>query len=305
MPDRGLVKTPEDPVEVSRTLATADGVVIGYRLWRPGSPRRVLVLLHGVASNLSRWSELVRATSLRDSWDLLRLDLRGYATSNHRGRLDLDVWCADLAAVLEREACPPAVVAGHCLGACVAVELARRRPDRVSGLILVDPIVREALVGPLRRVALLRPLLVPLVGMLRGLNALGLRRRHLPPLDLERLDQETRAAMAADGAGELTRRYASPWEDLRTTSTATYLQSLMAVSRGIPDLSGVRVPVLALIAADGVLSDRVITERVLAGFPHCRVRRVDARHWIPTERPVELREAVEAWCGELARGGRP
>src|SRR5437773_4928965 len=38
-----------------------------FRSWRPGGPRPTLVLLHGLASNLTRWSELVAHTSLRRS----------------------------------------------------------------------------------------------------------------------------------------------------------------------------------------------------------------------------------------------
>ncbi|HLE45160.1 MAG TPA: alpha/beta hydrolase [Methylomirabilota bacterium] len=261
----------------------------------------MLVLLHGLASNMTRWSELVATTGLRDSWDLLRLDLRGYGTSLHRGRLGLDLWCADLAAILEREQCPPAVVTGHCLGASVAVELARRRPERVAALVLIDPVVREALAGPLRRIAALRALLVPLAGLVRGGAALGLHRRRLPPLDLEALDREMRAALASGAARAVAERYASPWEDLRTTATATYLQSLIAVSRGLPDPARVRVPVLALLASGGALSDPAVTERALAAFPRCHVARIEAEHWIPTERPDEMRRAIEAFCRELEK----
>jgi len=297
---RAFDADPHEPArEVARTLTTADGAVVGYRLWRPGPPRRVLVLLHGLASNLTRWSEFVASTSLRDTWDLLRLDLRGYGTSLYRGRVGPDVWCADLGAVLAREGCPPAVVVGHCLGASVAVELARRRPEQVAALILIDPVVREALTGVLRRVARLRALLVPLAWGLRGLAALGLHRRRLPSLDLAELDRETRAALAAGGLGALAERYASPWEDLETTPAATYLQSLLVVSRGLPDLAGLRVPVLALLASGGALSDPGLTERAFAALAHGRVVRLEAEHWIPTERPEEMRRAIETWCREL------
>ena len=299
MRDRPGRRPPESPLETARTLTAPDGAVLGYRLWRPGAPRRVLVLLHGLASNMTRWSELVATTGLRDSWDLLRLDLRGYGTSLHRGRLGLDLWCADLAAILEREQCPPAVVTGHCLGASVAVELARRRPERVAALVLIDPVVREALAGPLRRIAALRALLVPLAGLVRGGAALGLHRRRLPPLDLEALDREMRAALASGAVRAVAERYASPWEDLRTTATATYLQSLIAVSRGLPDPAGVRVPVLTLLASGGALSDPAVTERALAAFPRCRLVRLEAEHWIPTERPDEMRRAIEGFCREL------
>lgn len=288
-------------VDTARALTRPDGVVLGYRLWRPGPPRRVLVLVHGLASNLTRWSELVARTRLREGWDLLRPDLRGFGTSLDRSRLGLDVWAADLAALLAHEACPPAVVAGHCLGAAVAVEFARRHPTGAAALILIDPLVREALRGPLRWLTTLEPLAVPLVRCLRGLNRLGLHRRRLAPLDLQRLDQEVRAAMAGDRAA-LVRRYASPWEDLRTTATVSYLQGLLVTARGLPDLAGVRVPVLALLASGGAIADPAVTARVLARHPTCRIQRVEATHWIPTEAPEALREAIEAFCHEIDPG---
>jgi pimeloyl-ACP methyl ester carboxylesterase len=257
------------------------------------------VLLHGAASNLSRWSELVPGTSLRDSWDLLRVDLRGFGSSVYRGRVSLEGWAADLAAILAAEACPPAVVVGHCLGASVAVEFARRHATRVAGLVLIDAILRDALAGPLRRVARLRPLLEPALWLLCGLNAVGLRRRRLPPLDLERLDQEVRAAMGAQGVTALAHRYASPREDLKTTPSVIYLQSLLVTSAGLPDLAAVSVPVLALVASSTLLGDPAVTERTLRAHPGCRVQRVPAVHWIPTERPDELRRAIDAWCRDL------
>ena len=94
--------------------------MVAYRLWRPGGPRRVVVLLHGLASNATRWSELVAHTSLRADWDLLRLDLRGNGASVWRGRLGMREWCADLAEILDAEGCARGVLVGHCLGANVA-----------------------------------------------------------------------------------------------------------------------------------------------------------------------------------------
>ena len=264
----------------------------------------MLVLLHGLASNLTRWAEFVRTTSLRASWDLLRLDLRGYGRSSPRGRIGHDVWCADLAAVLDAEGYARAVVAGHCLGANLAVEFARRHPDRVAALVLIEPMPAEALRGGLRAAAALRPLIGPLAGLFRALNALGLRRRALLPLDLEALDRETRAALAAPGAaGVALRRHASLWADLRSTSVATYLQSLLAVSQGLPDLSTMSAPVLTLLSTGGALADPAITARCLAALPAARIVWLDAQHWIPTERPDEMRRAIEEWCAALdARG---
>ena len=287
-------------LDTARTLRASDGAVIAYRLWRPGPPRQVLVLLHGLASNMTRWSEFVARTTLRDSWDLLRVDLRGQGLSVQRGRIGMAEWCGDLAAILEAEGYPHAVVAGHCLGANIAVEFAARYPRKTSGLVLIEPMLPEALTGQMRRIARLRPLFGPAVSLIRALNALGIHRRRLAPLDLEELDRETRARIAGGGSAEaLLERYASPLLDLRTTASGAYLQALIAVGDRLPDLSGIRTAVLALLSTGSAFSDPMITERLLAEFPDCQVVKLDARHWIPTEQPDAMRRAIEDWCKRL------
>jgi pimeloyl-ACP methyl ester carboxylesterase len=291
-------------MELTRSLRTGDGAVLGYQLWRPGPPRPVLVLLHGVASNLTRWSEFVVATSLKSSWDLLRVDLRGNGRSLHRGRLDMARWCADLEAILDAESYPRAVLAGHCFGANVAVEFASRYAARTTGLVLIEPMLPEALTGHLRRVARLRPLVGLVTTLVVLLNAVGLYRRHLPSLDLEALDRETRMVAAAQPTADLRERYASPLIDLRTTPTATYLQSMKAVSGRLPDLAALTVPILALLSTGGAFSDPAITERRLARLPRCQIVRLPAQHWIPTECPTEMRQAIEEWCAALGSCSR-
>jgi pimeloyl-ACP methyl ester carboxylesterase len=286
--------------ESARTLTAPDGAVIAYRLWRPGPPRRVLVLLHGVGSNMTRWSEFVARTTLKDSWDLLRLDLRGHGGSVHRGRAGMAEWCADLAAILAAEGYPRAVVAGHCLGANIAVEFAARHPGKAEGLILIEPMFRAALTGGMRRIARLRPLFLPATRLIRALNALGIHRRRLAPLDLEALDRETRAAIAAAGTPDaLVKRYAAPSLDLHTTPSGAYLETLIAVTGPLPDLSAIRIPVLALLSTTGTFTDPAITRQLLARLGRCRVVTLPARHWIPTEEPEAMRRAIEEWCARL------
>lgn len=285
-----------------RTLTAPDGVSIAYRLWQPGRPRQVLVLLHGVASNMTRWSEFVARTTLKDSWDLLRLDLRGQGASLHRGRIGMGEWCADLASILAAEGYPRAVVAGHCLGANIALAFGARHPQRTSGLILIEPMLPQALTGSMRRLARLRPLLASAVWLIRTLNALGIHRRRLASLDLEALDRRTRAEIAAGASERLLKEYASPWLDLRTTGSGAYLQALIAVTRRLPDLATIRIPVLALLSAGSTFSDPVRTRALLTAMAACTIVTLDARHWIPTEQPEAMRRAVEEWCRGLAGG---
>jgi pimeloyl-ACP methyl ester carboxylesterase len=274
----------------------ADGVGIAYRLWQPGAPRRLLVLLHGVGSNSTRWSEFVAHTSLRESWDLLRVDLRGHGGSLHRGRIGVAQWCEDLAAILAAEGYAEAVIAGHCLGADIAAAFALRRPRQTAGLVLIEPVFRPALIGGMRRLARFRPLFVLLARAALALNALGLHRRSLPPLDLEALDRETRKRMAEAGSREALARYASPVADLRTTATAVYLQDLLATTGPMPELENIRAPALALITPGSGFTDPAITRRLLERIEGHRIVTLEARHWIPTEQPRAMREAIDAWC---------
>ena len=261
--------------------------------------RGAMALLHGVASNHTRWSEFIRDSALRESWQLLAPDLRGHGAKAFRGRIGIDEWCDDLVALLDRERLPRAVVAGHCLGANLALHFAARHPDRTAGLVLIEPMPPEALAGTMRRVSRLRPLLSAILGVVRFFNAIGLRRRNLQPLDLEKLDKETRAALARGPQGEAQlARYASPFFDLRTTATAAYLQDLLAVTEALPPAEAIPVPVLALLAAQSNFTDVEQVTTYLARIASCEILTLPAKHWIPTEQPDAMRAAIEAWIAK-------
>jgi hypothetical protein len=175
-------------------------------------------------------------------------------------------------------------------------------PQAVAGLVLIEPMFREALRGPLAAVAALRPLLAPLAPALRALAALGLHRRRLDALDLAALDREARAAMARPGGGFPAGRYASPIEDLKSVPLSTYLQDLLAVTGPLPDPATVAAPTLGLISTGATFGDPEIAARLLARLPHGEVARLAAQHWIPTEQPQAMIGLIESWCERLAAG---
>lgn len=123
-------------MESTRALNQPDGTRLTYSLTisRSIAPERALVLIHGLASNRSRWAEFVEQTSLGARWSLIRLDLRGYGDSPARGGISLEQWCADIAAVLEAEHHVRAVIVGHSLGAQVALQFASQFPQLTKGL---------------------------------------------------------------------------------------------------------------------------------------------------------------------------
>jgi pimeloyl-ACP methyl ester carboxylesterase len=122
----------------------ADAVVRGarlhyQRLGQAGASPRV-VFVHGlVMDNLASWYFSV-ANAVAALADVLLYDLRGHGLSERPASgygvvdmaLDLE---ALLDATLGRE---PVVLVGNSFGALLAVTFARRFPDRVAGLVLVD-----------------------------------------------------------------------------------------------------------------------------------------------------------------------
>ena len=262
--------------------------------------RRLVVLVHGLASNATRWTEFTSTSRLRATCDLVAIDLRGFGRSESRGRTGFDEWGRDIAAVVDAGPAGRAVVVGHCLGANVALHFAARYPAKTAGLVLIEPMFREALTGPRRAILPMRPLVRAVVSVIRGLNGLGVYRRRLETLDLVRLDREARAVMSARGPDAFPEdRYGSVVEDLKSTPTGVYLTGLLALTEPMPDLRSIAAPVLALLSSGGRFGSPTVTARLLARLPRCETRMLAARHWIPTECPVEMREAIDGWCEAL------
>jgi esterase len=289
-------------METLHTLTTADGATLAYRRWRTAAPtqtRPPLVLLHGAASNLTRWSEFVEQTQLRTTRDILRLDLRGHGQSLYRGRIGLEIWCDDIAAILKQQGYARATLIGHCLGANIAATFAARYPNMTAGIVLVEPMLRNALTGALRTLRPFLPLLKLAAGVIRIANRLGLYRRHLQILDLRELDREFRARLAGpDGSEALVKRYASPWHDLKIMPSANFLQDLIEVERPLP-LEKIHAPFLALLSTGRTFADPDSTCALLARLPQGEVRTLESKHWIPTEQPQAMREQIETWCAKL------
>jgi pimeloyl-ACP methyl ester carboxylesterase len=188
------------PMEQAKIHLMPDGAALHYRIRRSGPQARgLIVLLHGMASNLTRWSEFLERTSLKSEWDFLRPDLRGHGESFVRGKIGLEIWSEDLITLLDAEGCERAVLVGHSLGAHLALYFAARFPARVQGVVMIDPVFFAALHGRLRVLATLRPLLYVAVALIRLLNALGLRRRTIPLRDLRALDEQVRAELLEAG----------------------------------------------------------------------------------------------------------
>ncbi len=283
-------------MEFSRTIRRENDIEIGYKILRGKLPRPLLVMIHGLASNNTRWSEFVDHTHLSQQWDLLRIDLRGHGSSMHRGRITMSDWIDDIAAVLRCEGYNRATIVGHSLGAQIGMHFQAKYPEIVASMIMIDPVFPKNLSGRLLTVKKFRWLVFLTAKILIVVNWLGLRRKSFPIRDLRALDEKTRQILASDPNIHIGDLYTNPFIDFEFMPIANYLQDMLEVNRPLPILENINVPILVLLSSGASVSDPQKNQSMINRFPDAKTVTIAANHWLLTEKPREAREAIEKWC---------
>lgn len=125
-----------------RRLAVADGWLFGSSLGI--GPAYPVVFMHGVGGNHHLFDP--ELAEFRSGGKVLAFDQRGCGGSADapRGNYDLDVRVKDLSMVLDVLRLEQVVLVGHGTGVQVVARWAERNPDRVMGLVLVNPVSGDA-----------------------------------------------------------------------------------------------------------------------------------------------------------------
>jgi len=289
--------------EILITAKSADGVHLAYRIFRKQGLRPLITMVHGMASNMTRWSEFVEETSLKLKWDLLRVDLRGHGQSVVRGRLhgrlNHDRWCDDICTILSAEGYHSSVFIGHSMSAQTVLRCAVRYPEKVQGLVLIDPVFKQAIQGKYRFAGHFRILLYFILRVVWLFNALGIRRTRIKALDLKQLYKRMSEILDENPAADIDTLYASPIADLKICPTATYIQDIIALYEATPEMRNITVPILVLLSKGNETCDPDRIKKYLSPLTNCKVVEIEANHWQLTEKPTEVRIAIEKWCDQL------
>jgi pimeloyl-ACP methyl ester carboxylesterase len=301
----------------SMVVRVSTGERIHYLDWgipstEAGETAPVLALLHGIS--LTGWSWAPVARRLRDALHVLAIDLRGHGLSEG-ARSDLTpaslAWDA-LTVVAANGAGidvggPPALVAGHGVGAMVAAEMARIQPDSIAGVLLVDggweDIASATRMSPSELVAALAE--PPEV--LASMDAILEDRRDFDPSSWD--DDQERAARS-----QVDQKHAGHVALVTRTATVRGIVDGMFGYDPVETLSAAPVPLAVLVAGAGtaddevardraVALDEVLAARAAAGMPEARVTRFPGTgHNLMRYRPDEVAREVLALAGSA--GGR-
>lgn len=115
---------------------------------RPGGPE--VVLVHGLGMSGRYLERLVR--ELSPSHRVVTPDLPGFGASPRRDPASaVEVLAAELEQVVDRARLRRPVLMGHSMGSQVVTEMARRRPGRTRGVVLVGPVAEPGADSALRQ----------------------------------------------------------------------------------------------------------------------------------------------------------
>lgn len=118
-------------------MAIMNGIDLYVEVHGEGTP---ILGIHGTPSASVLWTDA--AQQLAKHGRCIIYDRCGFyrsAPAELRTTLDLTGHVADAAALLTAEAGEPSVVIGRSTGGLIALELARRHPDKVAALVLLEP----------------------------------------------------------------------------------------------------------------------------------------------------------------------
>jgi len=219
-----------------------------------------VVLVHSLAGNSTHWA--AQLAHLRRDRRTVALDLRGHGRSEppKDGNYTIAAMAGDIAAVVDTLRLTRFVLVGHSMGGGVALAYAGAHPDRVAGLVLIDPIGDGKQIPPAESKAFLAGFESSYDSTSRGYWT-----------TIAGPDSAVRKRLLAD---------------LEATPRETMVQVLRDVMQFDPDPALARFsgPRLSVITPHNDMPSSL--HRLGAGFPH---RMVDGTgHWIQLDKPDEI-----------------
>lgn len=135
----------QDIADSDSLFIEIDGLLVHYKLSGEGEP--AIVLLHGFASNVSAWREVMEPLS--EHGTVIAFDRTGFGFTerppqeewNGESPYSAEAHAELTIGLIEALGFDRAILIGNSAGGSVAIDVAHRYPDRISALVLVDAAV--------------------------------------------------------------------------------------------------------------------------------------------------------------------
>jgi pimeloyl-ACP methyl ester carboxylesterase len=283
------------------TITRRDGAPLAGYL--AGSRGPVLVLANGLGGPVSALRHQIRY--FEREFRVLTWDYRGLYGS--RGnvppeRVDVAAQADDLEDLLRSVSDEPAVVVGWSMGVQVALELARRAPERVRELVLISGAQGRPMAN--LRLPFAGRVLPPLVERLRRYHRLGSRvvahaARSRAAVELVRRSHLVSPRLGADEIQALAREFTALDLDV-------YLRTLAALEQhdATPVLRELAAPTLVVAGARDPLFSPRVAQKLTRHIEHAELYVVPhATHYAPLEFPELVNARIARFLGSFAPAG--
>jgi pimeloyl-ACP methyl ester carboxylesterase len=238
---------------------------------QPASSVLPIVLLHSLAGSIAQWS--AQLSHLRVTRRTVAIDLRGHGRSSAPSDRNyaLAAMAADVAAIVDALNIGKFVLVGHSLGGGVALTYAGLHPERVAGLLLLDPI-GDGTQLPAAEVS----------SFLDGITT-----------NYDRTVPAYWSQIAGPDAAVRERLLADLQATPRETVIAGFQEAMRFEPR--PALRRYRGPMLSVVTPS---NDQPFSlHRVGNGFPHRIVQ--GTGHWIQLDKPDEVNQIIDEFITGL------
>jgi abhydrolase domain-containing protein 6 len=239
-----------------------------------------LILVHGLASSMYTWSEVIEPLSR--SFDVIAIDLPGFGASSQPADLSVEDLSGVLPGLMGELGISRAHLVGNSLGGGLSLLLAARQPALVDRLVILDS-------TGIRMQPSDRPFMIRVLGS-RSAGFLGERlpvRRALITATLRRLiHDDTR--LSAERIDE----YTAPLLREGALASAQSLLGSPLDPRFIPDLRSIEAPTLVVWGRFDHWLPEADADLFVAAIRGARKVIVETGHMPQEERPAEIARLV-------------
>lgn len=121
--------------EPNQMASSFDGVDISFDKRGKGAP--AIVFIHGWTNNRSVWDEQMDHFSKK--YEVISIDLGGHGQSgDDRKEWRMSSFGEDVVAVINHLKLKKVILVGFSMGGAVVIEAAKKAPEKIAGLVLVD-----------------------------------------------------------------------------------------------------------------------------------------------------------------------